>query len=171
MPQAYALAIYSNTNGLYSISKGDNRVFLSSRVGDNYAIPQIRYSDDTLSDLRDIEVIDSRIFLLAGGVGIDRVGLEDERVEAFDEVEQAIMQSDALGYGDGEYIYVLDNINDRVIVLTKQRESLAISDLVSQVIVGDLGSDMVEVVADRDKDLVIVATKSKIFTFARSSVI
>jgi len=170
LPVSRQLAVYSTTNSLYSISTGAAEVKQLNRSGRNYNAPTTRLKGDNLSDLRDIEIIDARVSLLAGGEGLIRVGLTNATIEAFTDVEEAVENADVLA-ADDEYIYIVDNNSKRLLVFTKSRGSQSISDYVAQIPLQDMQGRILDVFVDKAKNAIFLATESRIYLINRSQAI
>jgi hypothetical protein len=171
LPAASDMEVFNNTNGLYVVTETAGSVYLSNRVNDNYSLPNIRYDAPQLAGIQDIEIIDGIIYLLSEGSGIDIVGVEDqdEVIDIFARLQQAINNGDALA-SDSEYIYIYSSELNRIIVITtpESRGSGRVSDFVGQIELENIDGEVLEVIADQDKDLIFLATNRKIYAFKRS---
>ncbi len=165
------LAVYEQTNGVYAITPASSNVYLLNKTsGSSYALPNIRYSNDELGQLSDIEIVDAKIFLLSSTQGLYRVESEGQRMEAFSEMLQAVKSSRSFGY-DEEYVYVADSTNSRILVFTKSRGNSPIFDYVAQLKLEGIEGNIVELTADKAEGKIFVATDRQIFTINRSSIL
>lgn len=160
------LAIYANTNAVYTIASDNSLVKILRRSGQSYSLPSTRFNATATASLKDIQILDGRILLLQEGIGFIRVEVPDTRLEAFAEVQEAIKQADFLG-GDEDYIYFADAETKKVYVFTKYRQGTSISDFVAEIDLPELNGNIVEITADREQNLVFVATATRVYTFAR----
>lgn len=141
------IALYDVTNGVYTVGPGVNGVQLLNRSGSSYSFPQSRFSDPTVSNIRDIAIIDARIILLSN-LGLYRVEVPDpaSTVEAFADVEQALTGATAMG-ANSTYTFVADNAGDRLLIFANSRGVQPIFDFVAQVPLTDIPDQVTEITA------------------------
>lgn len=169
LPTAQDMAVYTRTNSLYTIAPGINEIKQVTRTGKTFSAPTTRARGDEYSDLRDVEIIDARVCALAGGTGLIRIGV-DSQIDAFADVEEAVKNSDALG-SDEDNIYIVDNNTSRLFAFTKSRNAQVISDYLAQVPLSSINTRVIEVTADKTRNLVLIVTESRVYSLNRTQLL
>jgi hypothetical protein len=162
--------IYGLTNSLYSVTGNNDQVRQLNKVGSSYSLPTTRYNDPNLGLVKDLAVIDARIVLLTSEQGLIRVDVPNSRTEAFSSDLDSIKSATAFGY-DQDYIYIVDNVSDRLLVFTLDRAGQPIFDFVSQIPLSDIEEQIIEVETGLDQNRLILTTSTKVYSFPKSNLL
>ncbi|MFW5702445.1 MAG: hypothetical protein ACOCXP_00575 [Candidatus Dojkabacteria bacterium] len=168
LPRANSMVVYDLTNGLYTINPDNQTVYLLNRVGENYSLPQTRFSSNDLGVLSDLVIIDAKIIVLSQLRGLVQVGIEQIEVDAFTSIQEQVRSGDVLG-NDSQRLYVVDNESDKLITLTNTQPSgvNASVDFIEQIPLEVLEEQVVSVQADTNLGIVVVVTTRGAYSIPR----
>ncbi len=164
------LAIYELNNNLYSVAAGDDRLLQYTKVSNSFAVPTIRFRDASVIGAEDIEVNDGRIFILATGAGLIRVGLPNASIEAFPEITAGVRQASALAI-DSTHIYIVDNVAKKLYTFTKYRDGQAVSVFTSQMDISSIPENVTTVAIAEAQNRILLGTQNRVYSVSRSAML
>lgn len=160
----------------YRVSDGDDRIYgikpqekilVQMRKGQTtYGLPSIRLSSDNFqSNILDVIVFDGNIYLLTQDQGLVRYyGDSQQTIDYSSFIGDAKWQGATAMTIDEKYVYLVNNTEKKVIVLSKTR--FASQGILDYILQYDLSSimetDIVDVFSDISSDSLFVATQTKV---------
>jgi len=169
LPEPSAVSVYQTNNNFYLVAPGLTKVLQTYKVGKSYGNPISRASDPSYIDLRGVKILNGRIVILAGSVGLVEIGVGNITPDAFPEIIAGVKESSAFATDD-DYIYLLDSPQNKLLIFAKPRQEMPVIDYVGQLDLTKIAEPILTVGSDKKNDLVFLGTSSKIYTFTRSQI-